>query len=76
MNKIVNFYKNQTKFYNRNSYIAKVLINVVTILLSILIQRLLIKNVEGFFLFVTVFLLYVVLFPVGSYLFYRLRNNQ
>lgn len=74
MNKLVDFYKSKIEFYNGNTYIAKVLINVVTFFISILVQRLLIKNTQGLLLFLTIFLLYIVLCPVISYLFYRIKN--
>lgn len=75
MNKLINSYKNQLKFYNSSSYMIKVLLNVIPLYIAIFIQQLLLKNLGGMLLFLVLFLLYIALFLMISYLIYRLGKK-
>ncbi|MEI5989789.1 hypothetical protein A5881_001282 [Enterococcus termitis] len=68
-----NYYKLINDFYNGSSNVIKLSILISTFITSLLIKVMLFENVGGIFGYALGLLSYLVLFPLFSFLFYKLN---
>lgn len=74
MKRVRNFYKLINDFYNESSNLIKLLTLTATLTTSLLIKEMFFENIYGILAYFLGLLSFLLLFPLFSYLFYKIKK--
>lgn len=74
MRRFRNYYNFINDFYNESSNFIKLSILTATLITSLLIKVMFFENISDIFGYMLGFMSFLILFPLFSYLFYKIKN--
>ena len=69
-----NYYNLINDFYNESSNFIKLSILTITFITSLMIKGIFFENISGIFGYILGLLSFLILFPLYSYLFYKIKK--